>query len=84
MELYKLFLNKEKALYASLNKLKKEEKLFHGYCWIPRADKPKVDDELREIRDKNVNVEIPTFNMVVDHHVKPPSMFRINAFTWAF
>jgi vacuolar-type H+-ATPase subunit I/STV1 len=84
VELYKLFLNKEKALYTSLNKLKKEEKLFHVYCWIPRTDKPKVDEELREIRDKNVNVEIPTFTTVVDHHVKPPSLIRNNDFTWAF
>jgi V-type H+-transporting ATPase subunit a len=77
-------LNKEKALYTSLNKLKKEGQLFHGYCWIPRTDKPKVDEEMREIRDKNVNVEIPTFNVVVEHHVKPPSLFRNNEFTWAF
>ena len=83
-ELYKLFLNKEKALYASLNKLKKDDKLYHGYCWIPRTDKIKVDDDLREIRDKNVNIEIPTFTIVAEHGVKPPSLFRNNEFTWAF
>lgn len=83
-ELYKLFLNKEKSLYASLNKLKKDDKLYHGYCWIPRTDKIKVDEDLREIRDKNVNIEIPTFTLVSEHHVKPPSLFRNNEFTWAF
>lgn len=84
VELYKLFLNKEKALYSSLNRLKKEDKLFHGYCWIPRTDKVKVDNELREIKDKNVNVEIPTFTLVTEHHVKPPSLFRNNDFTFTF
>lgn len=84
MELYKLFLNKEKALYTSLNKLKKEDKLYHGYCWIPRTDKVKVDEDMKEIRDKNVNVEVPTFTPEFNHNIKPPSLFRINAFTWAF
>lgn len=36
LEIYKLFLQKEKALYTSLNKLKKEDKLFLGFCWIPK------------------------------------------------
>lgn len=84
VELYKLFLNKEKALYSSLNKLKKDGQLYHGYCWIPRTDKVNVDDKMRQIKDVNVNVEIPTFNMVLEHHVKPPSLFRNNEFTWAF
>jgi hypothetical protein len=38
LEIYKLFLQKEKALYSSLNKLKKEDKLCLGFCWIPRSD----------------------------------------------
>jgi hypothetical protein len=37
-EIYKIFLQKEKALYSSLNKLKKEDKLFLGFCWIPKSD----------------------------------------------
>lgn len=39
---------------------------------------------MQEIREKNVNVEIPTFTKVSEHHFKPPSMFRNNEFTWAF
>jgi len=38
IEIYKLFLQKEKALYLSLNKLKKEDKLCLGFCWIPKVD----------------------------------------------
>lgn len=84
IEVYKLFLHKEKALYASLNKLKKGDKLFTGYGWIPKAEFPKVLRDIDNMKEKNRNVEIPNFNLVAGHHVKPPSMFRINEFTWAF
>lgn len=84
IELYKLFLNKEKALYATINRMKKEDKLYLGCCWIPRTDKIKLDTKLDEIKDSNRNVEVPTFTLVADHGAKPPSMFRINEFTWAF
>lgn len=38
LEVYRLFLQKEKILYSTLNKFKKEEKLYLGFCWIPRND----------------------------------------------
>ncbi|MFS8160074.1 MAG: hypothetical protein ACMG6E_07665, partial [Candidatus Roizmanbacteria bacterium] len=38
VELYKVFLNKEKLCFASLNKLKKGDGLFFGYCWIPKCE----------------------------------------------
>jgi vacuolar-type H+-ATPase subunit I/STV1 len=39
VEVYKIFLQKEKQLYTTLNKLKKEDKLYLGFCWIPKADR---------------------------------------------
>lgn len=42
LEIYRLFLLKEKALFSSLNKLKKEDKLYLGFCWIPTLDKDKI------------------------------------------
>lgn len=84
LELYRLFLYKEKALYTSLNKLKKEEKLFLGFCWIPMADRQKILSEIEGIKDKNRNIEIPTLKIVQEHGVKPPSLFRMNEFTWVF
>lgn len=38
LEVYRLFLHKEKTLYSTLNKFKREEKLYLGFCWIPKAD----------------------------------------------
>ena len=79
-----MFLHKEKALYSSLNKLKKGEKLFTGYGWIPRADMPHLLSEIEGIKQNNRNVEVPNFMQVNDHNVKPPSLFRTNEFTWVF
>ena len=84
VELYKMFLFKERSLYTSLNKLREEDKLFHGYCWIPTTEKPVVDNKLAEIKEKNPNVELPRFLEVKDHDRKPPSFFRTNEFVWAF
>ena len=53
VELYKHFLYKEKAIYTQLNKLKEEDKLFHGYCWIPTTEKPGLDIKLEAIKEKD-------------------------------
>lgn len=37
LELYKLFVAKERLLFSNLNKLKCGDKLCIGYCWIPRC-----------------------------------------------
>lgn len=36
------------------------------------------------MKEKNQNVEIPTFKLVPDHGVKPPSFFKGNEFTAVF
>ena len=33
---------------------------------------------------KNENIEVPTFRLVKDHGIRPPSLFRINEFTAVF
>jgi hypothetical protein len=43
-------LQKEKALYASLNKLKKQDKLFLGFCWIPSGDKERIMSEVENMK----------------------------------
>lgn len=67
-----------------MNKLKKEDKLFLGYCWIPRLDVPKVLKEIEDIKERDKNVEVPTFKVVNDHGIRPPSLFRLNEFTSVF
>jgi len=32
----------------------------------------------------NSNIEVPTIQIVKDHNIKPPSLFRTNEFTWVF
>lgn len=84
VEVYKIFLQKEKQLYSTLNKLKKEDKLYLGFCWIPKADRQKILSEIEGLKDKNRNIEIPTLKIVSEHGVRPPSLFRMNEFTWVF
>jgi vacuolar-type H+-ATPase subunit I/STV1 len=84
IEIYKMFLFKERSLYVSLNKLKKGDKLFTGYGWIPKSEVLNVLRALDEIKESNRNVQIPNFMLVSNHDVKPPSFFRINEFTYAF
>lgn len=79
-----MFIYKEKALYGTLNKLKKEDKLFLGFCWIPMADRQNILREIEGLKEKNRNIEIPTLKIVNEHGVRPPSLFRINEFTWVF
>ena len=79
-----MFLYKEKALYTTLNKLKKEDKLYLGFCWIPKLDNEKILSQIEGLKDKNRNIEIPTLKIVQEHGVRPPSLFRMNEFSWVF
>jgi hypothetical protein len=56
-----MFLEKERLLYRTLNMLKKGDKLFLGYCWIPKCEQADVFKKIESIKEKNRNVEIPTF-----------------------
>ena len=38
LEIYKIFIVKEKAVYSTLNKFKVEGGLYIGFCWIPKLD----------------------------------------------
>jgi len=67
-----------------LNKLKKEDKLYLGFCWIPKSDVGKVMKEIEDIKERDKNVEIPTFKVITDHGIRPPSLFRLNEFTLIF
>jgi vacuolar-type H+-ATPase subunit I/STV1 len=84
LEVYRLFLHKEKALYSTLNKFKKEEKLYLGFCWIPKSDNQEVLHKIEALKDSNRNIEIPTLKVVQEHSVRPPSLFRLNEVTWVF
>ena len=84
LEVYKIFIIKEKTLYTTLNKFKVEGGLYIGFCWIPNLDNSATMRKIEAIKDKNRNIEIPQFKVVRDHGIKPPSLFRNNDVTWVF
>lgn len=84
LEVYRLFLEKEKLLYSTLNKFKKEDKLYLGFCWIPRQDNQEILRQVEGLKERDRNIEIPTLKVVQDHSVRPPSLFRLNEVTWVF
>jgi V-type H+-transporting ATPase subunit a len=79
-----MFLVKEKALYSTLNKFKTEGGLYIGFCWIPNIDNQTVMRQIEGLKEKNRNIDIPTFKVVKDHGIKPPTLFRTNDVTWVF
>ena len=84
LELYKLFITKERLLFTNMNKLKHGEKLSLGYCWVPKADGPDTFDRVQQIKAKNRNIELPNFKLMDQKTLKPPTMFKNNAFTTVF
>lgn len=67
-----------------MNKLKSAEKLYHGFCWIPRIEKHTLDFELQQFKESNNNIDLPKFTIIDEYDVKPPTLIRSNEFTWAF
>ena len=59
LEIYKMFIVREKALYTTLNKFKVEGGLYIGFCWIPNLDNECIMRKIEGIKDKNRNIEIP-------------------------
>jgi V-type H+-transporting ATPase subunit a len=84
LEVYRTFLQKEKALYSNLNKFKQEEKLYTGFCWIPTIDNEEVLMRINQLKSKDHNIETPTLTKVNDHNVKPPTLLRQNDVTYVF
>ena len=84
LEVYRVFLQKEKLLYSTLNKFKVEEKLYLGFCWVPRQDQHEILRQVENLKELNRNIEIPTLKIVKDHGIRPPSKFRLNEVTWVF
>jgi V-type H+-transporting ATPase subunit a len=84
LEVYRTFLQKEKALYSNLNKFKQEEKLYMGFCWIPTIDNEEVLMRINQLKSKDHNIETPTLLKVSEHNVKPPTLLRQNDVTYVF
>lgn len=77
-------MQKEKSLYSSLNKLKKQDRLYVGFCWIAQNDNEEIIRKVTELKVQNHSDRIPTLKKVEDHGIKPPTLFRMNEVTWVF
>jgi V-type H+-transporting ATPase subunit a len=84
LEVYRVFLQKEKLLYGTLNKFKVEEKLYLGFCWVPTQDRGEILAQVEALKETYRNIEIPTLKVVTEHSLRPPSKFRLNEVTWVF
>jgi V-type H+-transporting ATPase subunit a len=67
-----------------LNRFKQEDKLYLGFCWIPKLDNEEVLMSVNQIKNKNHNIEIPTLTKVTNHSIKPPTLLRQNDVTNIF
>jgi hypothetical protein len=64
LEIYKMFVVKEKALYATLNKFKVEGGLYIGFCWIPKLDNQAIMRQIEGMKDRNRNIETPQMKVI--------------------
>ena len=58
MSVYKLFVQKEKNIYFTLNKLVLGDRLLHGLFWKPTKMEKELDDALHNLRE-NRNLQVP-------------------------
>ena len=80
IEELQLIIQKELALYHTLNKLEIQNMLYIGYFWLPQQDLKEFDDRLKE-RHKS-KFEIHSIDM--EHQFKPPTLLYTNKFTNSF
>lgn len=79
----KWFINKEKVLYQTLNKLKFGENMLVGLFWTPLGQIEAIRKQVEDIKQDR-NIASPQIFERKDHGVIPPSHFRTNAFTTSF
>jgi len=56
IEEYKLFLLKEKTIFHNLNKLKMQNMIYTGRCWIPKYQKERVYKALSDMTKVKIDI----------------------------
>lgn len=80
---YEWYVIKEKAIFTTLDKCRKGDKLFFGLYWIPNNKIAKVTDAIVRLKvDRNVSAPQVTKREL--HKLNPPSYICLNEFTEAF
>ena len=83
IQLYKLYLMKEKNLYENLNKMKQSQNLFVGVFWLPASEVENLRKEIIKFEEES-RIKPPQIYKRKDHELVPPTFIRTNAFTSAF
>lgn len=83
MLIYEWYVVKEKAIYTTLDKCRKGDRLFFGLYWIPN-DKIKTLNEAIYQMKENRNIHAPQITKRQLHGLSPPTYFYLNEFTDTF
>lgn len=83
IEIYRLFFEKEKILYNTLNMFSEEQGSFKGLCWCPLSKIDNANKAIGEIRSSN-KIICSNLLKVTNHNLTPPTYFRCNEFLRPF
>ena len=83
IQLYKLYLIKEKVIYETLNMMRLGNKFFVGAFWIPSSNLSKLESSVTELSKKG-NMRRPQIVKRDDCKKVPPTFIRTNEFTYPF
>lgn len=85
IEEIRLFLKKEKCLYHSLNMLKLQGVVLHGFCWCPIDSIDEVKKTIQDLIRRKPDIAGVEFTQITDHiNSVPPTRFRTNDITGPF
>jgi len=77
LEVYKWFVAKEKAIYATINHMRQGKATYIGYLWLPTMQEDTIRNALRTYPTTD-------FQRYENHSIKPPTYIKSNEFTGAF
>lgn len=83
IELYRLYLLKEKCIFETLNKMLRGRNLFIGAFWIPTAELPSLEAALAELEETK-RIKKPQIVVRNSSKLEPPTFIRTNTFTYPF
>lgn len=83
IQLYKLYLVKEKGIYETINKMKHGHNFFFGAFWIPKSDIRTIEEAIDNLAITK-KIRKPHIVKRREKKIVPPTFIRINEFTSAF
>lgn len=87
MLVYHLYVQKERALYDSMNKLQQNGNLFYGYIWSPKDKEELINAILCCSEGDGYTSDIEQLMFIEQikwTSLTPPTFFETNEFTWFF